>query len=104
MPGPLAGEAKLVKPPPPAPLIWEMLGFRTELVKLEKPVPVFEAAVTAKGEGPAAPANPTLSAAGFCVVEGLGLKMDDVFELASELKGDTSDPANAARPDEANAE
>ena len=92
-------EEKLVTPPPP-PIA---AGFRRDLLKPEKPVapappPSFEAAVVAKGDGPAAPANPGFSGAGF------GLKMDDVDELLRELKGDASESAKAAILEEANAE
>lgn len=93
-------EAKLVKPPPGG-------GFRKEEpLKLEKPdpsVPSFEAAVVAKGEGPAAPANPL--AAGFSGSEvAAGLNKEGLVDLPRELKGDSSEPAKAAKLEDANAE
>ena len=72
----------------------------------EKPEPIAanpEGAVEANGEGPAAAAKPVL---GFsdAFVSGDDFFKTDVVELPREPKGDCSEPAKAARLDEANAE
>lgn len=90
------GEAKLVRPP-------VRIVFGKALLKLEKPDPPNpEVAAAAKGEGPDAAAKPV--EAGFPGCDAEADLKTDVVELPREPKGDCSEPANAAKLDEAKAE
>lgn len=85
-----AGEAKLVSPP-------GLAAVPNPPLNTEKPDPK-----AAKPEVFAPAANP--AAAGFSVSDAAGDLKTDGVDAPSEPKGDCSDPANAARLDEAKAE
>lgn len=88
------GDAKLVRPPG--------LPAAAKPPKPDPSAPNPEAPAEAKGEGPSAAANPV--AAGFSPVVSAGFLKTDVVEEPMAPKGDCSEPAKAARLEDANAE